>query len=181
MIWGDVKKSWKRRAKGEENKTLSLKERGGKMTVPFFWRTLPMLLPAVAANVKQIDSHIAPFPLSLLQNQSTIKPNLPFIYLFIFSFWRGYSSDSFIFCLKLLFFFFFFFKFSIFESGGVLFVTERSSDRCSWLGAKACKRYAVWARTFTTVRAVMQIYIINTDILNSKKKNRVNKASYKMY
>jgi hypothetical protein len=42
----------------------SLKERGGRMRVPFFWRTLPMLLPAVAANVKQIDSHIS-FALTL--------------------------------------------------------------------------------------------------------------------
>lgn len=39
-------------------RTFSLKERGGRMTVPFFWRTFPILLPAVAANVRQIDSHM---------------------------------------------------------------------------------------------------------------------------
>lgn len=38
--------------------TLSLKDKGGRMRVPFFCRTLPILLPAVAATVRQIDSHI---------------------------------------------------------------------------------------------------------------------------
>lgn len=32
------------------------------MTVPFFWNTLPMLFPAVAIRVKNIDSHIAISP-----------------------------------------------------------------------------------------------------------------------
>ena len=52
----------------KEKHALSLKERGGRMTVPFFWRILPMLLPAVATTVKTIDSHILfdPFFLPLL-------------------------------------------------------------------------------------------------------------------
>ena len=54
---GVIEKNEKKEKRKE--RTLNLKERGGRMTVPFFWRTLPMLLPAVAANVKQIDSHIA--------------------------------------------------------------------------------------------------------------------------
>lgn len=37
---------------------MSLKERGGRMRVPFFWRTLPMLLPAAPASVSATDSHI---------------------------------------------------------------------------------------------------------------------------
>lgn len=36
-----------------------MKERGGRMTVPFFWSILPILLPAAAAKVKQIGSHIS--------------------------------------------------------------------------------------------------------------------------
>ena len=52
---------------------MNLKESGGRMTVPFFWRTLPMLFPAVAANVKRIDSHIS--DLSLAQ----MYPNFCFL------------------------------------------------------------------------------------------------------
>lgn len=42
-----------------ERETLSLRERGGRIIVPFFCRTLPILLPAVAASVRQMDSHIS--------------------------------------------------------------------------------------------------------------------------
>lgn len=57
-------RNWKenkeqKRGKAENMHTLSLKERGGRMTVPFFCSTLPMLLPAAAAKVKQIGSHIS--------------------------------------------------------------------------------------------------------------------------
>lgn len=45
---------------GGMNNTLSLRERGGRMRVPFFCRTLPMLLPAVPASVSATDSHISP-------------------------------------------------------------------------------------------------------------------------
>ena len=47
------------------------------MTVPFFWRTLPMLFPAVAANVKRIDSHISDLSLSLSLAQ--MYPNFCFL------------------------------------------------------------------------------------------------------
>jgi hypothetical protein len=33
------------------------------MRVPFFWSTLPMLLPAVPASVSATDSHISPMPI----------------------------------------------------------------------------------------------------------------------
>lgn len=46
--------------KGKKRSTLSLKERGGRMTVPFFWRIFPILFPAVAASVRKIDSHMIP-------------------------------------------------------------------------------------------------------------------------
>ena len=53
------KKKNKGKRKKKRKRTLSLKERGGRMTVPFFWSILPILLPAAAAKVKQIGSHIS--------------------------------------------------------------------------------------------------------------------------
>ena len=63
-----AKAVWRRKGAGAN--TLSLRERGGRMRVPFFWRTLPMLLPAVPASVSATDSHISPPPAPIRSNAS---------------------------------------------------------------------------------------------------------------
>lgn len=90
-----MNKKIKKKERKEKKHALSLNVKGGRMMVPFFCRTLPMLLPAVAANVKQIDSHIfclspslslsrnffCTFSLSLKQTQH--NTNMKILYLWV--------------------------------------------------------------------------------------------------
>jgi hypothetical protein len=63
-----AKGAWRRKGMGHGIHTLSLRESGGRMRVPFFCRTLPMLLPAVPASVSATDSHISPPPAPIRSN-----------------------------------------------------------------------------------------------------------------
>ena len=93
-----AKAVWRRKGAGAN--TLSLRERGGRMRVPFFWRTLPMLLPAVPASVSATDSHISPPPAPIRSD-----PTPPCAVrlgggigvaslLFYWTFWRGGEAGA---------------------------------------------------------------------------------------
>ena len=96
-----AKAVWRRKGAGAN--TLSLRERGGRMRVPFFWRTLPMLLPAVPASVSATDSHISPppapirsdpTPLCAVRLGGGIGGRLPSILLDFLEVWRSRSKTT---------------------------------------------------------------------------------------
>jgi len=73
------------------------------MRVPFFWRTLPMLLPAVPASVSATDSHISPPPAPIRSDPTPpcavrlgggIGGRLPSILLDFLEVWRSRSKTT---------------------------------------------------------------------------------------
>ena len=73
------------------------------MWVPFFWRTLPMLLPAVPASVSATDSHISPPPAPIRSDPTPpcavrlgggIGGRLPSILLDFLEVWRSRSKTT---------------------------------------------------------------------------------------